>query len=113
MCDLGESLRRAWPWERYISLGSQKEIQLRLDGGREGRLLSHPVGRRIRRNLGLPSAELPLDKVPQPWGLGPPCPISGLFPVGPGEDDSVSREGREARPVQDAQAGQAARQEVG
>lgn len=47
-------------------------MPLCLDGGGVGRLLSHPVGRGIRRNVGLPSAELALDEVPQPWGLAAP-----------------------------------------
>ena len=51
--------------------------------------------------MGLPSAELAPDKVPQPWGLA--TPLQGPFPVGPGEDDSAPREGREARPAQGAQ----------
>ena len=72
-----------------------------LAGGGIGWLLSHCVGRGIRRNVGLPSAELAPDKVPQPWGLA--TPLQGPFPVGPGEDDSAPREGREARPAQGAQ----------
>lgn len=66
-----------------------------------GRLLSHRVGRGIRRNAGLPSAEPALEEVPQPWGLA--APSQGLFPVGPGEDDSAPREERETRPAQVAQ----------
>ena len=70
-------------------------------GSGVGWLLSHCVGRGIRRNVGLPSAELAPDKVPQPWGLA--SPLQGPFPIGPGEDDSAPREGREARPAQGAQ----------
>lgn len=62
-----------------VSLESQdplvqggKEMQLCLDGGGEGRLLSHHVGKGIRRNVGLPSAELAQDGAPQPWGLASP-----------------------------------------
>lgn len=47
-------------------------MQLCLDGGGVSRLLSHHVGREIRRNVGLPSAELARDGVPQPWGLATP-----------------------------------------
>lgn len=47
-------------------------MPLCLNGGGVGRLLSHLVGRGIRRNVGLPSAELTLDEVPQPWGLAAP-----------------------------------------
>lgn len=55
--------------------------------------------------MGLPSAELALDKGPQPWGLA--APSQGPFPVGPGEDDSAPREGREARPAQGRAGSQA------
>ena len=72
-----------------------------LAGGGVGWLLSHCVGRGIKRNAGLPLAELAPDKVPQPWGLA--SLSQGPFPVGPGEDDSAPREGREARPSQGAQ----------
>lgn len=78
-----------------------KEMWQCLAGGGVGWLLSHCVGRGIRRNVGLPSAELAPDKVPQPWGLA--SPLQGPFPVGPGGDDSAPREGREARPAQGAQ----------
>lgn len=47
--------------------------------------------------------QLALDEVPQPWGLA--ALSQGWFPVGPGEDDSAPREGREARPAQGAQSG--------
>lgn len=60
--------------------------------------------------MGLPSAELAPDNVPQPRGLTPPS--SGLFPVGRGEDDSALwRGGRPGLPKAPRE-GQAARQEV-
>ena len=55
--------------------------------------------------MGLPSAELAPDKGPQPWGLA--ALSQGPFPVGPGEDDSAPREGREARPAQGRAGSQA------
>lgn len=49
-----------------------KEISCAWLGEGGGRLLSHLVGRAVRRNVGLPSVELTLDEVPQPWGLAAP-----------------------------------------
>lgn len=86
-------------------------MQLCLDGGREGRLLSHLWEEGSGGMWGCPQLSWPWTRYPSPGALPPPS--SGLFPVGPGEDDSAPTEEREARPAQGAQGGQAARQEVG
>lgn len=88
-------------WGRYVSLGFQKEMQLCLDGGREGRLLSHLWEEGSGGMWGCPQLSWPRTMYPSPGAL--PSPISGLFPVGHGEDDSAPTEGREAKPAQGAQ----------
>lgn len=42
-----------------------REMHLGPDGGGVSRLLSHHVGRGIRRNMKLPSAKLALGEIPQ------------------------------------------------
>lgn len=60
-----------------------------------------PCGKRDQEECGVAlSGAGPRRSTP---ALGPCLPISGLLLVGPGEDDSAPREGREARPAQGAQ----------
>lgn len=57
------------------------------------KLLSYYVGRRIKKIVKLFSAKLLLRKRSRPW-----CPISGLSLIVSGEDESVPRDRKEARP---------------
>lgn len=67
----------------------------------EGRLLSHLWEEGSGGMWGCPQLSWPWTRYPSPGAL--PAPSSGLFPVGPGEDDSAPTEEREARPAQGAQ----------